>query len=89
METIHGNSGYVGNGFCSNGHTFVFAGDGKIPEGYPCACGQYKAHWVKCPICGQEMLESLCLNYSVTINLKNGRENDTKRQSATRFLFFA
>jgi hypothetical protein len=60
INTI-GNAGYAEGGghLCAPNHVFVFAGaypDGKVPEGYPCSCGLYKAHWTKCPTCGQDHL---------------------------------
>ncbi len=58
---MNGNTGYArSGGYCNNGHIFSFAGtlpEGKIPEGFPCSCGMFVAHWVKCPSCGQEKLE--------------------------------
>jgi hypothetical protein len=43
---------------CPGGHWFIWAGDPnfKIPEGYPCECGEMVAHYETCPHCGVERL---------------------------------
>jgi hypothetical protein len=56
MNSIGGYS----NNPCVSGHVFIFVGGSsydKVPEGYLCSCGRYKAHWIKCPTCGQDKLE--------------------------------
>ena len=49
------NTWYAGGYECRNGHVIVWAGDPnyKIPEGFPCACGQTVAHYEYCPTCQQ------------------------------------
>ena len=51
---------------CLNGgHVFAFAGqppEGRIPEGWPCGCGQTVAHWQKCSECGSEHLKAVTPN---------------------------
>jgi|GEM_PF-3880867 len=55
-------SNFGNDNLCGAGHLFLFAGsmiDGKVSEGYPCACGLMKAHYVKCKECGNEKLEAV------------------------------
>lgn len=49
-----------GNHYCKSGHVFVHAGafpSNKVPEGFPCSCGVYQAHWAVCGACGTEILQ--------------------------------
>jgi len=65
-NTIHGSTGYIASngGIClGEHHSFIFAGSGKIPEGYLCACGQKKLHYKICPTCGHEITETVDSNY--------------------------
>jgi len=47
------------NPCAGQGHYFTWTGDPywEIPEGFPCACGQMKAHWGICPTCGNRVLK--------------------------------
>lgn len=41
-------------------HTFIWsAGETnmEIPEGLPCVCGEYVAHYEICPTCGSKILK--------------------------------
>ncbi len=56
------NQAWGGSSLCNGWHVFTFAGsisDGKISEGYPCACGLTRAHYVKCDKCGLEHMEAI------------------------------
>ena len=41
---------------CKYGHIIMWAGDQnyRMPEGYPCACGQTFVRYEVCPTCGHE-----------------------------------
>jgi hypothetical protein len=48
--------------YCGENHIFYFADNStssKVPEGFPCSCGMYKAHYETCPECGQEKITLL------------------------------
>jgi len=65
VGNVYPETGYYDNPHYANscaagqGHYFIWAGDPdlEIPEGFPCACGQMKAHWGICPTCGSRVLK--------------------------------
>ena len=51
--------GYAHTTPCSDGHVAVFTAggtDGRVPEGLPCLCGAFVAHWATDPDTGEERL---------------------------------